>query len=127
LAARIRTLCAYDSNRMGRTRRAVIFCVGASALLAAQDQSQPPPPPHGLPIPNPNEDDRLPNGKSRRDEIAKQEHEQALKDTDELIAVAQQLKDELQKAGTYVVPLSSVKKTEEIEKLARRIRGRLKQ
>jgi hypothetical protein len=32
----------------------------------------------------------------------------------------------LQRAGNYVVPVSSVKKTEEIEKLARRIRGRLK-
>jgi hypothetical protein len=113
---------------MGRTRRAVLFCVGASAMLAAQDPSQQPPPTtHELPIPNPNEDDRLPNGKSRRNEIAKQEHEQALKDADELIAVAQQLKDELQKAGNYVVPVSSVKKTEEIEKLARRIRGRLKE
>ncbi len=31
-----------------------------------------------------------------------------------------------EKAGNYVVPVASVKKTEEIEKLARRIRGRLK-
>jgi len=112
---------------MGHTRRAVLLCAGASALLAAQDQSEQPPARHELPIPKPDEDDRLPNGKSRKNEIAKQEHEQALKDTEELIAVAEQLKDELRKAGDYVVPLSSVKKTEEIEKLARRIRGRLKQ
>ena len=112
---------------MGRTRRAVLFCVGASTLLAGQDQSTESPGRHELPLPNPDEDERLPNGKSRKDEIAKQEHQGALKDTNELIAVAQQLKDELQKAGDYVVPLGSVKKTEEIEKLARRIRGRLKQ
>jgi hypothetical protein len=112
---------------MGPTRRAVLFCVSASALLAAQDPSQQAPATHELPLPNSNEDERLPNGKSRKNEIAKQEHEQALKDTEELIVVAQQLKDELQKAGNYVVPLSSVKKTDEIEKLARRIRGRLKQ
>ncbi len=113
---------------MGRTRRAVLFCVGASTLLAAQqDQTPPEPGRHELPIPNPDQDERLPNGKWRKDEIAKQEHEQALKDTNELITVAEQLKEELQKAGDYVVPLGSVKKTEEIEKLARRIRGRLKQ
>jgi hypothetical protein len=113
---------------MGRTRRAVLLCAGASALLAAQEQTEQPRR-REIPIPNPNENenDRLPNGKSRKNEIAKQEHEQVLKDTNELIAVAEQLKDELQKAGDYVVPLSSVKKTEEIEKLARRIRGRLKQ
>jgi hypothetical protein len=114
---------------MGRTRRAILLSVGASALLAAQDQTQPqePQPPHGIPIPNPEEDEKLPNGKSRKDAIAKEEHEQALRDTNHLIAVAEQLKDELQKAGDYVVPLSSVKKTEEIERLARKIRGRLKQ
>ena len=127
MAARFRTLCAYDSNRMGRTRRAVLFWVGASALAAAQDQSQQPAPTPQLPPLNPNEDQRLPNGKSQKNEIAKEEHKQALKDTDELIAVAQQLKEELQKAGDYVVPMSSVKKTEEIEKLARKIRGRLKE
>ena|ERR1700685_3337382 len=112
---------------MGRTRRAVLLSVGASALLAAQDQSPQEPPSRRLPIPNPDEDQKLPNGKSQKDAIAKEEHEQALKDTKELIAVAQQLKDELQKAGDYVVSMSSVKKTEEIEKLAKRIRGHLKQ
>ncbi|MBV9406986.1 MAG: hypothetical protein JO211_16680, partial [Acidobacteriaceae bacterium] len=67
------------------------------------------------------------NGKSQKDAIAKQEHEHALKDAEDLVAVAQQLRDELQKSGDYVVSMSSVKKTEEIERLARRIRGRLKQ
>lgn len=57
--------------------------------------------------------------------MAKEQHEQALKDANQLITVAEQLRDELQKAGDYVVPVSSVKKTEQIEKLAKRIRGRL--
>jgi hypothetical protein len=110
---------------MGRTRRTVLLSIAGSALLPAQQG--PPPPPPLQPLPDSNEEERLPNGKSQRDAIAKEQHEQALKDANDLIAVAQQLKDELQKAGDYVVPLSSVKKTEEIEKLARRIRGRLKQ
>jgi hypothetical protein len=114
---------------MGRTRRAalVLLACGPAMLLA---KAQPPiiPQQPQVPLPNPGEDDnrRLPNGKLQKDAIAKQQHEQALKDTDNLIAIAEQLKAELQKSGDYVIPLSSVKKTEEIEHLARKIRGRLK-
>lgn len=96
-----------------------------SALLG-QDQQAPQSVPR-VPNPNAEEDQKLPNGKSQKDAIAKSEHEAALRDTEQLIRMAQQLEDELEKAGDFVVPLSSVKKTEEIEKLARRIRGRLKQ
>ena len=76
--------------------------------------------------PNPNEDVKLPNGKSQKDAIAKENHAQAMKDVDELISMAEQLRDELQKSGEHVVSVSSVKKTEDIEHLARKIRGRLK-
>ena len=50
----------------------------------------------------------------------------AMRDVEDLVNAAQELKQELEHAGNYVVPVSSVRKTEEIEKLARRIRGRLK-
>jgi len=117
---------AYDSNRMSSTRRAALFALTVSAMAPAQQQGEGQDQQH-LPLPpNPGEDTKLPNGKSQKDMIAKQEHERALKDANDLLTVAQQLKDELQKAGEYVVPVSSVKKTEEIERLARRIRGRLK-
>ena len=77
-------------------------------------------------IPDPNEEPRLPDGKSQKNAIAKEQHDQALKDADHLVSVAEDLRNELQRAGTFVVPLTSVKKTEEIEKLAKRIRSRLK-
>ncbi|MFL6354002.1 MAG: hypothetical protein ACJ74Z_19425 [Bryobacteraceae bacterium] len=113
------------------SRRTIFLSSIASALVCAkaQDDQQQQPDGHLPPFPSPEKRDRdrkLPNGKSQNDAIAKQNHEQALKDANDLIAVAGQLRDELQKAGNYVVPISSVKKTEEIEKLARRIRGRLK-
>ena len=79
-----------------------------------------------LKLPEPNEDPRLPDGRSQKNAIAKQQHEQALKEADQLVSIAENLRDVLRKAGTYVVPVGSVKKTEEIEKLAKRIRGRLK-
>jgi hypothetical protein len=98
------------------------FAAAQTPLQDQQSQDD-----HGLPIPkSPNEDTRLPNGKSQRDEIAKQEHANALKDVDALVAAAQELRDELKRAGDFVVPVGSVRKTEEIEKLAKRIRGRLK-
>ncbi len=113
---------------MSSTRRTALLALAASALVKAQTQEPDDPRQQRLPLPpNPEEDQKLPNGKSQKDAIAKQEHEQALKDANDLIAIAQQLKNELQKAGDYVVPLSSVKKTEDIERLARKIRGRLKQ
>ncbi len=112
---------------MSSTRRAALASLLASAVLSAKTQDPQNPPDRTLPIPpNPGEDTKLPNGKSQKDAIAKQQHEQMVKDANDLLAAAQQLKDELQKAGDYVVPASSVKKTEEIERLARRIRGRLR-
>jgi hypothetical protein len=72
------------------------------------------------------EDPKLPNGKSQKDAISKQAHEDALKEIESLIQLAEELRDEVKKSGEFVVAVSSLKKTEEIEKLARRIRGKLK-
>jgi hypothetical protein len=115
---------------MALHRRAALAALLTSAVLPVTAQVAGQEPPTGFPpSPNPpseeNEDRKLPNGKSQKDAIAKQEHEAALKDADELVTLAQQLKDQLVKAGDYVVPVASVKKTEEIEKLARKIRGHL--
>ena len=113
---------------MGQTRRTAIRSLigssfAASSALGAQLEQ---PPSDQSPVPNIDPDARLPNGKSQRDAIAQQKHEQSLKDADSLVALSGQIRDELRKAGNYVVPFSTVKKTEEVEKLARRIRGRLK-
>ena len=77
----------------------------------------------------PGEDDQdviLPSGKSQRDEIAKAEHQQNLKDAAELADLADQLKIDLEKNDRYVVSMATIKKTDDIEKLAKRIRARLR-
>lgn len=108
---------------MDHTRRAALLSLLASPLTGRAQE----PEDRQLPIPrNPGEETRLPNGKSQKNAIAKQNHEEALKDAEDLVMAARQLQDEIKKAGSYVVPVESLKKTEEIEKLARRIRGRLK-
>jgi hypothetical protein len=78
---------------------------------------------------SPNEDEtdvRLPNGKVQRDEILKAEHEQNLKDAAHLADLAEQLKQELEKNDRYILSVSSLKKTDEIEKLVKKIRSRLR-
>jgi len=121
---------AYDNNRMALGRRTIVLSLFSSVLLRGkpQDAQQQQPPRAGGPPPpgTENQDRRLPNGKSQLNAIAIRNHEQAIKEANELVELAGQLRNDLQQAGNYVVPLSSLKKTEEIEKLARRIRSRLK-
>jgi len=114
-----------------RSRRAALVSLFVSPFLVSKlqpqiNQTEQAPDERKPKIPDANEEPRLPDGKSQRNAMAKQEHDQALKDADHLVTVAQDLRDELQRAGTFVVPLTSVKKTEEIEKLAKRIRSHLK-
>ena len=68
----------------------------------------------------------LPSGKSQRDEILKAEREQNIKDAARLASLADELKQSLEKEDRFVLSLSTVKKTEEIEKLARKIRSRMR-
>jgi hypothetical protein len=83
------------------------------------------PPTHPRPG-DPPEDIKLPSGKSQRDEILKAEHQKSLEDARELSRLADELKLDLEKNDRYVLSISTLKKTEEIEKLARKIRDRLK-
>ncbi|HTP87024.1 MAG TPA: hypothetical protein VMJ34_08750 [Bryobacteraceae bacterium] len=62
-----------------------------------------------------------------KEALAKESYEESLNDTKKLIAMAEELKAEIEKNDRYVVSMSAIHKTEEIEKLAKRIRGRLKQ
>jgi hypothetical protein len=72
------------------------------------------------------EDVRLPNGKLQKDEINKSEHEQNIKDAAQLTDLAQQLQQDLEKNGPAVVSMSTLKKTDDIEKLVKKIRSRLR-
>ena len=48
------------------------------------------------------------------------------KDVDHLQELARELKEEVDKASEDVLPVSGLKRAEEIEKLARKIQGRIK-
>ncbi|MCC6390988.1 MAG: hypothetical protein IT167_10315 [Bryobacterales bacterium] len=68
---------------------------------------------------------RLPDGRSQTEAILKADHEKMLKDAAELLRLAEDLKMELETNDRHVVSVGMLKKTEEIEKLAKRIRSRL--
>jgi hypothetical protein len=103
---------------------AIAAAWSAFAQFPQDVPGQPPLPEHGGR--NKPDDAKLPNGKSRADAIAADEHKKAIKEADELVQEAEKLRDDIKNAGKFVVPLSAVRRTEEIEKLAKKIRGRLR-
>ena len=60
------------------------------------------------------------------EEILKADRKQSLRDTAKLLQLVEALKSELESNDPSVLPVSSVRKAEEIEKLAKKIRSRLK-
>lgn len=92
----------------------------ALAVLAAVLSSQEP-----MVIPQEREE-RLPGQKSQREEILKLDHKKNLEEAARLLELAQDLKSELDKSDRNVLPVSALRKAEQIEKLARSLRGRLR-
>ena len=80
----------------------------------------------GRPADDPQSDVKLPNGKSQRAEILKAEREQNIKDAAQLVDLSKELQQEIEKNEAYVLSLGTIKKTDEIEKVVKRIRGRLR-
>lgn len=98
---------------------ALIFSITALAIaVPAQAPVNPPP--------SQKEDVVLPSGKLQKDEILKAEQEQNVKDAAKLTELAQQLQEDLEKNDRYVFSIATMKKTEDIERLARKIRSRMR-
>jgi hypothetical protein len=98
----------------------------AASLMPAQiPGGGPPGTPQDSPLDSHN-DARLPNGKNQRDEIAREDYQRNVKDARDLTDLAKSFEESLEKDDRYVLSLSSLKKLDEIDKLTKRIRGRLK-
>jgi hypothetical protein len=96
-----------------------VVCLAAFLVALAADQIP------KDPIPDAS-DARLPNGKSQKEEILKADHEKSLEDAGKLIELTEELKIELEKNDRHVLAISTLKKLDEIEKLSKRIRSRLR-
>jgi hypothetical protein len=72
------------------------------------------------------DDVKLPNGKFQKDAILKAEREQNLKDAARLVELSGQLRQDLEKNQSFILPLATLKKADEIEKLVTKIRARMR-
>jgi hypothetical protein len=93
--------------------------------LALTVTAQQGPPERSLP-PEPPEDVRLPNGKLQREEILKADYQKTLKDVRALSKLADELKVDLEKSDYNVLSVGTLKKTDDINRLAKRIHDRLR-
>jgi hypothetical protein len=101
---------------MTRNLLALLFTL---ALVA--QRGQPP-----LPPPDTPPDTQLPNGKSQPAEILKQDHKKNLADAAAMAKLAEEVSEDLEKDDRFVYSVKTMKKLDEIEKLTKAIRGRLK-
>ncbi len=80
--------------------------------------------------PKPRVDDpttvRLPDGKLQSEEILKAEHKRNLEDASHLVRLSQAVQKELEEHEHHVLSIGLLKKLDEIEKLTRKLRGRVK-
>ena len=71
-------------------------------------------------------DVKLPNGKSQKDEIIRVDYERNLKDAGDLAQLSQEIKDDFERGDRNLVSLKTLKKLDDIEKLTKDIRKRLR-
>ena len=71
-------------------------------------------------------DIKLPNGRSRSEAILKEDYAHSLSDAAALTALAQSVQADLEKEGRDVLSLQTLKKLDEIDKLTKRIRSRMR-
>ena len=98
-----------------RFRRCILLAAFAALCLAQMPRPKPPE----------NPEIKIPDGKSQRDGMLKAEMTENRKEAAQLAELAQQLQSDLDKNSQYVFSLADLKKADEIEKLAHRIRTRM--
>jgi hypothetical protein len=98
----------------------------AARLLPAQSMGPPNPHQDQMPIPGVPDDTHLPNGKLQRDEILKSDYEQNLKDARALMDLSRSFELDLEKSDQYVLSLGLLKKLDDIDKMTKRIRNRMR-
>jgi len=78
------------------------------------------------PTPRDTPDFKLPNGKSQREAIVKDDYKKNVEDAAQLVRLSQEVQEDLDKGDANVVSVKTLKKLDDIDRLAKGIRGRLK-
>ncbi len=69
---------------------------------------------------------RTPDGRNRTEMILKADHEASLKDIEAVRKLVEDVKIDMEKNDRHILSVATLKKLDEIEKLTKRIRGRMK-
>ena len=102
---------------MLRTFAALSFLLVAAMLGFSQGRGQHPP----------DLEEKLPGMKQKQiEDLLRADHAKSIEDAGQLIKLSEDLKIELEKNDRHVLSLAAIKKTEEIEKVAKRIRSRMR-
>jgi hypothetical protein len=99
----------------------IVLLFGLALAVTAQQG----PPQRPLP-PEPGDEVRLPNGRVQRDEILKMDFQKTLEDARALSKLADELKGDLEKSDYNVLSVGTLKKADDINRLAKRIHDRLR-
>jgi hypothetical protein len=94
--------------------------------LALTVTAQQPPPQRPSIAPESPEEVRLPNGKLQREEILKADYQKTLEDARALSKLADEMKVDLEKSDYNVLSVGTLKKSDDINRLAKRIHDRLR-
>jgi hypothetical protein len=76
--------------------------------------------------PGAEEPKKLPDGRLQSEAILKEDYEKNLKDLEQMRSLTGEIEEELKKNDRHVLSLKALKNLEEIEKVSRRIRQRMK-
>jgi hypothetical protein len=110
-------------NQRRGLRLPLLFLLLGLAAAGALAQQRPQP---SVPSEPRATDNAPPFGPSRNLKLIKESFEQTQKDTQQLYALATELKQEMENANEDVLSLNVMKKAEAIEKLAEKIKNRMK-
>ncbi|MFZ5928357.1 MAG: hypothetical protein ACOYX1_13015 [Acidobacteriota bacterium] len=91
------------------------------AMAVALGAQQLPAPPPGREEPK-----RLPDGRLWSEAVIKANHEANLKDLERMRKILDSVQEEIEKSKGHVLPLRSLKELEELERISKRVRDRMR-
>ena len=103
----------------------VVAALGLLTAVSLRSQQSPDSPPNGAPFASPSavSDQAALTASKPKSEPKKSKLEKTKTDAAQLSALADQLREEIDKMNVNVLSLNVIQKTEEVEKLARKIKG----
>ncbi len=121
---------------MRQIARLLVFSVALGCVTALPGGAQPSPRPQATPDLSQNQPGQRPRRdpddpmvkieKEQQKRLNKERQEELKKDTDRLLELATELKTSVDKSNEHTLSLDVVRKAEEIEKLAKRVREKMK-